>query len=118
MRDRTRPHRPSICRTSPTDGTGTPSHSACAKAAASRNAACFDAPGLYSFIAASPHSKTSASLPDPISRPREAMALAGARRLVRLDGAHDVVVRRRLVELPQEAQLDERLGIEIDPQVD
>src|ERR1700730_16580006 len=40
------------------------------------------------------------------------------RRLVWLNGAYNVVVRCRLVEFPQETQLDEGLGMEIDAQVD
>jgi hypothetical protein len=33
---------------------------------------------------------------------------------VGIDGAHDIVVRRWLIEFPQEPELDERPGIEID----
>ena len=39
-------------------------------------------------------------------------------RAVGIDGAHDIVVGRRLIELPQEAQLNQRPGIEVDAQVD
>src|SRR5260370_18246214 len=47
-----------------------------------------------------------------------ARSLGGSGRFVRVDGAHDITVCRRLVELPQETQFDQRPGIEVDAQVD